>query len=523
MTPHTALDDLHHRAATAPKEVAVVVDERAWTYRELLEESDTLARALAGLGVSGGDRVTLSALNSPEVLAVYYACLSLGAIACPLSPRLTAAELAAALERFTPAAHLGDAALEQVVADAAGRGGADLVRVVIGEAPVGGPGHRWKDLAALGESAELPARGDLDPGAPVVIMSTSGSTGEPKAVAHSGLSLSANIEGLGHVVAGHRSALLATPLVHASGLFFAMACVHSGMPVVLTRERAGGAVVLDLLQERGCSFLMGLPYLFEEMVDAQRARPRQVTSLALAGCTGDVCPVGLQRAFAEVLGVALRPGWGCTEAPGVFTYGLAEGQSSRVLAGTQVRIVEPGDPASAREVAGGQVGELWVRAAALCPGYWVGPGRIEAMEPEGWFRTGDLFRAGTGQHEGSVWFVDRVKNLVVRGEEHVAPAEVEAVLGAHPAVTAAAVLGVERTDGRSRAWQDLFALITIKAGADRDGGPGSGADLVEEITAFAAERLADFKRPDQVRVVDSLPRTALGKVDRTAARELLRT
>lgn len=507
----TPFEDLRARAAASPDDPALVGEER-WTYGELLDSVQALAHALTGLGVGPGDRVTMSTANRPELVAGYYACFLLGAVACPLSTRLPVGDLASALRRFGPAAHLGEAGLEGMTAAAAEQAHADLPRVMIGDLHPGSPAYQWDDLAGLARSTALPDARVLDPEAPAMLISTTGTSGDPKVVVHTPATLGACVAAFtDSLTPGQTVALPAPPLLHISSLSSLLTFLRAGVPVALSRKPATGASVLDLVEAAGCSFVMGLPHLIDDMVAQQRARPRDTSSLLLAICGGDAPGISLQRDFEEVFGVPLHPIWGSTEAPGVLTYGLEEGQGSRVLPGARARVVERGDGAS-RDVPRGEPGELWLSAPSISPGYWAGPGRVEPLSSDGWFRTGDLFRAG---ERDVVRFVDRLKDLVVRGDEHVAPAEVEEVLAQHPAVTAATVLGVDRVDGRSALGQDIVALVTVQAEAT--------AQVVEDVEAFAASHLADFKRPDRVRVVGELPRTALGKVDRAAARQLFST
>ena len=184
-----------------------------------------------------------------------------------------------------------------------------------------------------------------------------------------------------------------------------------------------------------------------------------------------------------------------TEACGSLTYGLEPGPVTRIVRGAQVRLVDEND----EPVPPGEVGELAVRGPHVTIGYWAGPGRITDAPKEGWFHTGDLMRQ---DEKGDLWFVSRKKHLIVRGGSKISPVEVERVLMAHPAVRDAAVVGVPDPDLGQR----VAGFVQVADGAQR-------VDVCE-ILAFAAERLADYKVPETLEIVDKIPRNTLGKIDR---------
>jgi long-chain acyl-CoA synthetase len=209
---------------------------------------------------------------------------------------------------------------------------------------------------------------------------------------------------------------------------------------------------------------------------------------------GDVCPAQLQQDFPNMFGPLLHSFWGSTETFGTFTFGLQPGPVSRPAPGTQFRLVDDKGELAPR----GEVGELLVRGPSVTVGYWSGPGQIDAPS-DGWFHTGDLMREGE-KHE--LWFVSRKKDLIIRGGSNISPIEVERVLMAHPAVCDAAVIGIPDVILGQR----VVGLVKL---ADN-----SGKSILDDILANAKARLADYKVPEWLEVVNEIPKNALGKIDR---------
>jgi long-chain acyl-CoA synthetase len=284
------------------------------------------------------------------------------------------------------------------------------------------------------------------------------------------------------------------PMVHGSGLFTMLACIRFGVPFVLL-ERFDPDAILDAIERHHCTWVIGLPFMFASLLHQQRARARNVDSLLTCLVGGDVCPPQLQDQFPSFFGIPLRSLWAATEACGSLTYGLQPGPVSRIVKGAQVRLVDDNHVLVAR----GEVGELVVRGSNVTIGYWAGPGQIKDAPKERWFHTGDLMRQ---DEKGDLWFVARKKQLIIRGGSNISPVEIERVLMAHPAVGDAAVVGVADPDLGQR----VAGFVQLADGAQ-------SVDL-NEILAFATERLADYKVPETLEIVDKIPRNTLGKIDR---------
>jgi long-chain acyl-CoA synthetase len=497
MTPITAL---YRRADNHPRQVAFITGNEIWTYRRLATEADRLARALLVRGVRQGDRVALHMANLAELAVAYYACFRIGAIAAPLNTRFKTAELRPLLRRLQPSVYLGQAQLYSQVAPIEPGILASDARYVVGGIVEDEPAQPWENL--LEGAAETSALHDCDIDSPAVLLTTSGTTGAPKFVTHTPATLSAITDAMIHVgFEDDQTAINTVPMVHSSGLFTFLACIRFGAPMILF-ERFDSNSVLDAIERYRCSWLLGLPFMFADMMSCQRTRRRKVESLRLCLSVGDVCPVQLQQEFPNVFGVPLRSVWGATETVGSLTYGPQPGPVSRIAPGAQVCLVDDDDV----PVLPGEVGELLVRGPNVTVGYWARPGRIDDARLDGWFHTGDLMRRGEND---DLWFVARKKDLIVRGGSNISPVEVERVLMAHPAVRDAAVVGIPD----AALGQRVAALVQLA------GNPGNA--VLGDIVVRTKTQLADYKVPESLKIVDEIPRNALGKIDRKSLAAML--
>jgi long-chain acyl-CoA synthetase len=489
----TSTGTLYHRITTARKKVAFIKDKEIWTYERLASEVEGLASGLAEHGLRKGDRVALHMANLPELVIAYHACFRVGAIAAPLNIRFKAAELRPLLQRLQPALYIGQAALYNQVASIDSSILASNRRFVVDGSVNDSRVQPWTELFA-GSNGE-PVRVAPDGDAHAVLLTTSGTTGQPKFVVHTLATLSKAAESFEHFdLDSGQIATLFCPMVHASGLFTMLACIRLGVPFVLF-ERFDPDAILDAIERHRCTWVIGLPFMFAALLRHQRARARNVDSIRTCLAGGDVCPPQLQEQFPSFFGIPLRSFWASTEACGSLTYGLQPGPVSRLVTGAQVRLVDDNHVPVPR----GEVGELVVRGPHVTIGYWAGPGQIKDAPKEGWFHTGDLMRQ---DEKGDLWFVCRKKHLIIRGGSNISPVEIERVLIAHPAVRDAAVVGVPDPDLGQR----VAGFVQLADGAQ-------SVD-VNEILAFAAERLADYKVPETLEIANKIPRNTLGKIDR---------
>jgi acyl-CoA synthetase (AMP-forming)/AMP-acid ligase II len=268
-------------------------------------------------------------------------------------------------------------------------------------------------------------------------------------------------------------------------------------------QTANPDIVLDCIERYRSTWMVGFPYQYAGLLEAQQAKPRDVSSLRLCLTGGDVCPVDLQNRVTSALGAPLYNIWGATEGVGQITFGLQPGPVLRIGEAGQVRIVDE----NGADVAHGEVGELLIRGANVFVGYWDDPAATAQSLKAGWYYTGDLVRRGEGDE---LRFVSRKKDIIIRGGTNISPAEVEeALVACHPAVKEAGAVG--KPD--PVLGQRVFGFVKLASGA-REG-------VVAEILRNVAGRLAPYKVPEGLRVIDALPRNGLGKVDRRALERMV--
>jgi acyl-CoA synthetase (AMP-forming)/AMP-acid ligase II len=487
------------RARATPGRVALIADDEVWTYGELAERSGRLAAGLSARGAGVGDRVAVHLHNRVEAALTYLACFRLGAIAVPLNTRLVTPELLDLAERTQPAVYVGEAGLYHRFEPVPSRLVPDERRFLAGEPDTGsGPGSWDSLLAAEGAPADVAP----DPGAPAMLLSTSGTTGRSKIVIWSHQTLaSLHLSAAGRDIADGTVFVLFTPLMHGAGVYYLLNALTQGAVAVLIRQFDAGAV-LDAMEQHHVTSVFGLPFMYGALVREQRLRPRRAGSLRAATVAGDVCPAAVEAAFNEVFGVPLRSFWAAAEDVGATVAGSQPGPYMRVIAEAATQILD----AQGRPVADGEAGELVVSSPTTSPGYWNGVTDTTPM-PDNAFRSGDLVRAVNPR---LLRYMGRHKDLIVRGGSNISPSEVEEALRAHPDIADAGVAALPDAELGQR----VGALVVLHDGAREDS--------VRDALASARTRLASYKVPERVAVVDSIPRNALTKIDRVAVARILR-
>jgi fatty-acyl-CoA synthase len=492
------------RFADAPALENIETGER-YTWREL----DLRVGALAGVlrdrfGVGIGDRVLLIADGDTRTFEVQFACIRLGAIMVPLNWRLALPELLDLARDVEPTVLVSDGMWQPTVLEIAAQLG---VGAHLGWRCA--PGSTVDYDAALADAVAAEPRTDLSMDLPTHILHTSGTTGAPKGAITTVKTLSwqtQNIAAQCLLTGPGAKQLNPMPLFHAGGLTTIGTPMLITGGAVATMRRFEPASIVALLGDptRGITHFTAPPVMWASLTEQPAFAAADFSALRFTEVAGGVPPLALLEIWRS-RGVVLQQAYGGTElgpaVTGMPRTAVAGRPTScgRAVPYTHVRLVaEDGTDAST-----GEVGEVWIKGPSVSPGYWRKDGAIETARTEdGWFRTGD---AAWRDKDGFHHLVDRLKDMYKSGGENVAPAEVERVLVTHPDIVDVAVIGIP--DGK---WGEIGRAFVVAR-------PGAAITL-EALREHCAERIARYKAPRSLVVVEELPRNTTGKISKAALR-----
>ena len=494
---------LARHALMQPGATALRFTGRTTTWAELSRRVAGLAGALHRRGVGSGDRVIVLMLNRPEFIEATLAVNQLGAIAVPVNFRLTPPELAYLVENCGAAVLITEPLLAPVAA-AVRDLAPQVASVVVAESPTDDAVLGYEDLVA--EPGEPAPPVDIPADSPALIMYTSGTTGLPKGavLTHANLAGQA-LSALYTTTPGTDDVgFIGVPLFHIAGIGSMLPPMTMGSPTVI--HPLGGFDAGDLLDVLAAEKVTGIflvPAQWQAVCAEQQARPRQLCLRTLSWGAAPASDTLLRQMAQTFPGCNILAAFGQTEMSPV-TCMLAGvdairklGSVGKVIPTVAARIVDE----HMRDVPIGEVGEIVYRAPTLMAGYWNNPQATAEAFAGGWFHSGDLVRS---DDEGYIWVVDRKKDMIISGGENVYCAEVENALAAHPAIAEVAVIGRPH-----HKWGEVPVAVVALSGPQPS---------PEELSDFLNERLARYKHPSAVEVVEALPRNPAGKVVKTELR-----
>ncbi len=503
-------------AAYPEREALVeVASGRRWTWTELARDVDAVARGLLAHGVKVGDRIGIWAPNCAEWTIVQYATAEIGAILVNVNPAYRTHEFAyvvnqSGMRLLISATHHKSSDYRSMVEQTAGEC-PGLERVVYLDT------DDWAGLVAQGRGGPADAvdlrMAALTPSDPINIQYTSGTTGRPKGATLSHLNILNNgyfTTELINLGPGDRLCI-PVPFYHCFGMVMGnLGCTSHGTTMVIPAPSFDPEITLRTIEEEKCTGVYGVPTMFIAMQNHPSFASHDLSSLRTGIMAGSVCPVEvMKRCVNDMHMTEVAIAYGMTETSPVSCQTRADDDLDRRTASigrahphVQIKVI---DPATGHTVPRGEPGEFCTRGYSVMLGYWAEPEKTaEAIDSDGWMHTGDLAEM---REDGYCNIVGRIKDMVIRGGENVYPREVEEFLFRHPDVEDVQVIGVPD----QKYGEELCAWIKMRAGA---------APLdADDVRAYCDGRLAHYKIPRYVLIVDEFPMTVTGKIRKVQMRE----
>ncbi len=499
------------RTASIHRDIEALVDVpsgRRWTYGELDAEIDLVARALLASGIQRGDRVGIWAPNCAEWTILQFATAKAGAILVTVNPAYRTHELAYVLT------HSG----VRLLFSATEFKGSDY-RSMVAEVRAELPDLTEVVFLGSGDWAQLRLRAEhvstedlrrrmaaLRADDPINIQYTSGTTGSPKGAVLSHRNILNNgffVTDLINLRPGDRLCI-PVPFYHGFGMVMGnLGCTTHGATIVIPAAGFDPAATLAAVETERCTALYGVPTMFIAMLGHPDLARRDVSSLRTGIMAGSPCPVEVMKRCRDELNMTeVAIAYGMTETSPVSCQTLVDDDLNRRTATVgrahphvEIKIV---DPTAGTIVQRGETGEFCTRGYSVMIGYWADVDRTrEAVDEDGWMHTGDL---AVMRDDGYCQIVGRIKDMVIRGGENVYPREIEEFLHTHPDIVDVQVIGVPD----EKYGEEICAWIKMRPGAD--------ALDVEAVRAFATGKLAHYKIPRYIHLVDDFPMTVTGKV-----------
>jgi acyl-CoA synthetase (AMP-forming)/AMP-acid ligase II len=487
---------IRHWAQDRPNRQALSEEDRRWTYAELEERTARVATALSAAGLKKGDRVAWIGKNSDLYFTLFYGAARLGVVMTPIGWRLAPPEWAYIVNDTKAKLIFTGAGFEDIGTALAGQ--LDHHPRMINAA----------EARALIDHTERGAFEPSDPGDPILQLYTSGTTGNPKGVPLSNMNLFALRKGTNSADLAYTKwdddevVLVAMPCAHIGGTGLGIMALASGLPGHVLAEFTPDGF-FDAVEQHGVTRLFIVPAALGILLNHQRCAGVDFSRLKYILYGAAPIPLELLRQCIDMFKCEFIQAYGMTETTGTIVMLPPEDHdpagnermrsAGKALPGVELKIV--GD--DGREMPVGEVGELITRSTNNMAGYWNLPeASARTIDDDGWVRTGD---AGYMDADGYLFIHDRVKDMIISGGENVYPAEVESAIYGHPDVLEVAVIGVP-----DHKWGEAVkAVCAPKAGHVID---------PQSVIAYARERIAGFKAPKSIDIIDALPRNASGKI-----------
>lgn len=498
------VNQLERHAMMQPDAPALRFVGNTMTWADLRRRVAALAGALSGRGVGFGDRVMILMLNRTEFVESVLAANMIGAIAVPLNFRLTPTEIAVLVEDCVAHVMLTEAALAPVAIGV--RNIQPLLSVIV---VAGGSSQDsvfgYEDL--LNEAGDVHEPVDIPNDSPALIMYTSGTTGRPKGAVLTHANLTGQAMTALYTSGANINSdvgFVGVPLFHIAGIGNMLTGLLLGLPTVIYPLGAfDPGQLLDVLEAEKVTGIFLVPAQWQAVCTEQQARPRDLRLRVLSWGAAPAPDALLRQMSATFPETQILAAFGQTEMSPVTCMLLGEdaiakrGSVGRVIPTVAARVVDQ----NMNDVPVGEVGEIVYRAPTLMSCYWNNPEATAEAFAGGWFHSGDLVRMDS---DGYVWVVDRKKDMIISGGENIYCAELENVLASHPDIAEVAVIG--QADEK---WGEVPIAVAAVTNDDL---------RIEDLGEFLTDRLARYKHPKALEIVDALPRNPAGKVLKTELR-----
>jgi long-chain acyl-CoA synthetase len=483
--------------ALYPDKVALIFEDRSYTYKQLDQFANRIANGLCSLGIDRGDRVALFLPNIPEFVISYLGILKIGAIAVSINVMLRSNEVSYILRdcaaKVVITTELQGEEIQQ--ADLP-----ELQHILIAE----GKTEKGTCLSKLMESASAEARAlEMDSHAPACILYTSGTTGFPKGVTLSHGNIISNISSANrcYQTSQNDKLLLFLPLFHCFGQ---NAILNSGLnacATIVLHRRFDPQQVLQLIQLHRVTMFFGVPTVFIKMLNTDSSSD-DMTSVRYYFSAAAPMPVEVAQNWQDKYGFVIHEGYGLTETSPFASYNHNSsykiGSVGTPIENVEMKVVD----SDGNEVSQGELGEILVKGSNVMLGYWNRPFETQEVIKEGWFYTGDI---GRTDQEGFFYVVDRLKDMINVSGFKVYPAEVENVIYQLPTVAEVAVCGMPDPLKGER----VKAYVVLKDGYTMTD---------DQMTKFCSDRMAVYKVPKSIVFVESIPKNPTGKILRRVLR-----
>jgi len=503
--PETLEEPLRRGAIAHPERPALVDRDRRFSYGELWERVEQTAGMLAARGVGRGDVVSFQLPNWAEAVIVHDAVVLLGAVSNPIVPIYRGHELAFILRQAGSRVLVVPDTFRRFDYRAMAAGLLEDCEALEHVLVVGEPGPGMESFAIAVEAAEPAAAAERDPGDVALLLYTSGTEANPKGVLHSHETLACESRSIIDLyrLGGKDTVFMPSPLTHITGLLYGILLPFMLGTKVVLQDVWDPDIAVELIEREGLSFTVGATPFLHGIVNAER----RADALRIFGCGGADVPPALIEAAGRRLGLRASRLYGSTECPTVTgtpidapvdRHATTDGAP---IGADEVRIVDD----RGTELPAGERGELQARGPELCLGYLDPALNEKAFTADGWFRSGDL---AVADEQGYLRISGRTKDVILRGGENLSAKEIEDLLFEHPGVEEVAVVGYPDDVLGERSCAVVVATRPLEL-----------ADLVDYLRSHS---IANQKLPERLVQVETLPKTASGKVQKYRLRDLVR-